>query len=99
MLTSLVKVHLFDDDHVKKYRRLGKDIEENRSRYMEYANKSLQWIRDEIEIANPYAIILLGAEVISSLLLFSQEEAMECITGQVIEKNRHNSRRRPQHQI
>ena len=85
-LTSLVKVHLFDDDHVKKYRRLGKDIKENRSRYMDYANKGLQWIRDEIEIANPYAIILLGAEVTSSLLLISQDEALECMTGKVIEK-------------
>ena len=85
-LTSLVKVYLFDDDHVKKYHRLGKEIKENRSKFKEYANLSLQWIRQEIEIANPIAIILLGPEVISSLLLISEEEAMECITGKVIEK-------------
>lgn len=85
-LTSLVKVYLFDDDHVKKYHRLGKEIKENRSRYKEYANLSLQWLRQEIEIANPIAIILLGPEVISSLLLMSEEEAMEAITGKVIEK-------------
>ena len=85
-LTNLVKVFLFDDDHVRKYHRLGKDIQENRSKFMEYANKSLNWIRQEIEIANPYAIILLGAEVISSLLLVSEEEAMRYMTGEVIEK-------------
>jgi uracil-DNA glycosylase len=85
-LTSLVKVFLFDEDHVKKYHRLGKEIKENRSKYMEYANKSLKWLRQEIEIANPYAIILLGAEVISSLLLVTEEEAMEYMTGEVIEK-------------
>lgn len=85
-LTSLIKVYLFDDDHVKKYHRLGKEIKENRSKFKEYANLSLQWIRQEIEIANPIAIILLGPEVISSLLLISEEEAMECITGKVIEK-------------
>jgi hypothetical protein len=85
-LTNLVKVHLFDDDHVKKYRRLGKEIKADRSRFMEYANKSISWIRQEIEIANPYAILLLGTEVISSLLLISEEEAQECITGKVIEK-------------
>jgi uracil-DNA glycosylase len=85
-LTSLVKVYLFDDDHVKKYHRLGKEIKENRSKFKEYANLSLQWIRQEIEIANPIAIILLGPEVISSLLLISEEEALECITGKVIEK-------------
>jgi len=85
-LTTLVKVFLFDDDHVKKYHRLGREIKENRSKYMEYANKSLQWIRQEIEIANPYAILLLGPEVISSILLVSQEEAAGYMTGKVVEK-------------
>ncbi|MEN8156157.1 MAG: uracil-DNA glycosylase family protein [Bacteroidota bacterium] len=85
-LTSLVKVFLFDDDHVKKYHRLGKEIKANRSEYMDYANKSLKWIRQEIEIANPYAIILLGEQVISSLLLISEKEAREQMTGKVIEK-------------
>ncbi len=85
-MTSLVKVFLFDEDHVKKYHRLGKEIRENRSRYMDYANRSLPWIRQEIEIANPKAIILLGPEVISSLLLVSEKEALDYITGEVIEK-------------
>jgi hypothetical protein len=85
-LTSLVKVFLFDDDHVKKYHRLGKDIKENRSHYMEYANLSLPWIRQEIEIANPKAIILMGPQVVASLLLCSEKEALEFITGKVVEK-------------
>jgi len=83
-LTTLVKVFLFDDDHVKKYHRLGKEIEANRALYSEYANKSLPWIRQEIEIANPKAIILLGPDVISSLLLVSEKEAMDFITGKVV---------------
>ncbi len=85
-LTSLLKVFLFDDDHVKKYHRLGKEIKENRSMYSEYALKSMPWIRQEIEIANPNAIILLGPEVISSILLISEKEAMDLITGEVVEK-------------
>lgn len=85
-LTNLVKVFLFDEDHVKKYHRLGKEIKENRSKYMDYANKSLPWIRQEIEIANPNIIFLLGAEVISSLLLVSEKEAMDYMTGEVVEK-------------
>lgn len=85
-LTSLVKVHLFDDDHVKKYHRLGKEIKENKSKYMDYALKSMPWIRQEIEIANPLAIILLGEQVISSLLLCSTEEALEYMNGKVVEK-------------
>ncbi|MFO7934054.1 MAG: uracil-DNA glycosylase family protein [Bacteroidales bacterium] len=86
-LTNLVKVFLFNEDQVKKYHRLGrKDVQENRSKFMEYANRSISWLRQEIEIANPYVIILLGAEVVSSLLLVSQEEAREYMTGEVIEK-------------
>jgi len=86
-LTNLVKVFLFDEDHVKKYHRLGKkDVHENRSKYMEYATRSIPWIRQEIEIANPYVIILLGAEVIASLLLVSPEEAKDYMTGEVVEK-------------
>ena len=85
-LTSLLKVFLFDDDHVKKYHRLGKEIKENRSQYHEYALKSMPWLRQEIEIANPKAIILLGPAVISSLLLISEEEAQDLITGEVVEK-------------
>jgi hypothetical protein len=85
-LTSLVKVFLFDGDHVKKYHRLGKEIKENRSKFMDYANKSIPWLRQEIEIANPYAIILMGEEVISSLLLVSEQEARDYMTGAVVEK-------------
>jgi uracil-DNA glycosylase len=85
-LTTLVKVYLFDEDHVKKYRRLGKEITANKLNYSEYANKSLQWIRDEIEIANPKAVILLGPEVVSTLLVISEDEAKELITGEVVEK-------------
>jgi hypothetical protein len=85
-LTSLVKVFLFDEDHVKKYHRLGKEIKENRTKYMDYANPSLKWIRQELEICNPQVIILMGTEVISSLLLVSEEEAMSYMTGEVVEK-------------
>ena len=85
-LTTLVKVFLFDEDHVKKFKRLGKTIKEHKSKYSDLALKSMPWIRDEIEIANPKAIILLGPEVISSMLLISIEEAKELITGEVVEK-------------
>jgi hypothetical protein len=85
-LTTLVKVFLFDEDTVKKYHRLGKDIKENKSKYSDYANKGLKWIRQEIEIANPYVIFLLGEQVISNILLISEEEAREQMTGKVVEK-------------
>ena len=37
-------------------------------------------------MANPKTIILLGPEVISSMLLISIEEAKELITGEVVAK-------------
>lgn len=87
-ITNLVKVFLFDQENVKRYNRLGKtNIKENRSQFMEYANRSLKWIRQELEIANPYAVILFGPEVISSLLLVSLDEAKEMMTGEVFEKD------------
>jgi uracil-DNA glycosylase len=46
----------------------------------------MPWLRHELEIANPRAIILLGPEVISSVLLCTEAEAMELITGKVVEK-------------
>ncbi|PID91682.1 MAG: hypothetical protein CSA96_06985 [Bacteroidetes bacterium] len=85
-LTSMVKVHLFDELQVKKYHRLGVEIQEQRSHFMEYANNSMKWIRDEIEIANPLAIVLMGAEVIANMLLVSLEEAQSFITGEIVEK-------------
>ena len=66
---------------------MGKDIKENQSKYADYANKSLKWLRHELEIANPYAILLLGEDVISSVLLVSEEEARDYMTGKVVEKD------------
>ena len=85
-LTNLVKVHLFEEDHVRKYHRLGKEIKAMDGKFQEYADRSMKWLRQELEIANPSSIILLGEQVISNLLLCSLEEASEMITGKVVEK-------------
>ncbi|MEZ5071809.1 MAG: uracil-DNA glycosylase family protein [Bacteroidales bacterium] len=85
-MTSLVKVYLFDELAVKKYHRLRKEVPEQRSKYMEYANLGMKWIRQEIEIANPQVIILMGPEVIASMLLVTPEEAKGFMTGEIVEK-------------
>jgi hypothetical protein len=67
-ITDLVKVFLFKQRHIDRYNRLSKTgMVENRSRFSEYALRSIAWLAKEIEIACPYAIILLGAngEIVS----------------------------------
>lgn len=86
-ITDLVKVFLFKEGHVKRYDKLGKtDIEENRSRFYEYATKSLPWLYQEIELCNPYVIILLGTEVTSVIFEVPESTAKSYLDGQVRQK-------------
>jgi uracil-DNA glycosylase len=86
-ITDLVKVFLFNEDHISKYTKLGKtDVEETRSRFMEFGKKSIAWLIEEIDIANPKVIILLGSEVIKSIFKVSEKEAREMMIGDMIQK-------------
>jgi uracil-DNA glycosylase len=81
-ITDLVKVFLFKEGHVKRYNDLGKsDIIENRSLFMKYSSKSNYWIEREIQICNPIAVILLGAEVTKSFFQLSNSESIDCLDG------------------
>ena len=87
-ITDLVKVFLFNKDHVSRYQKLGKtDVVENRSHFEEYGRKSMKWLKEEIDIANPKLIILLGTEVIRSVLNISENEARKLLTGDVIQRD------------
>jgi len=86
-VTDLVKVFLFKEGHVKRYIKLGKkDIQENRSKFLEYARKSLKRLESEIEICNPYNIILLGLEVTKVIFDLSDSKAKEYLDGNVYTK-------------
>lgn len=86
-ITDLVKVFLFKEGHVNRYIKLGKkDIQENRSKFLEYANKSLARLETEIEICNPYVIILLGLEVTKVIFDLSDNKAKEYLNGNVYKK-------------
>ena len=77
-ITDLVKVFLFKDGHVNRYKRLNKNnIEENRTKFDKYAQRSISWLEEEIEIANPKLIILLGLEVTKNIFQVSNEVAKE----------------------
>jgi len=82
-ITDLVKVFLFNEEHVKTYQKLGiADIKENRSMFIEYGKRSLDWLKEEIDMANPAVILLLGSEVIRSIFNVSETEAREMIMGE-----------------
>ena len=81
-ITDLVKIFLFKQGHIDRYNKLGKqNIQENRSLFKEYAEKSAPWLVREIKLADPRVIILLGAEVVSVLFGISEETAKEKMNG------------------
>ncbi len=86
-ITDLVKVFLFKEGHVKKYQALGKfDIKPNRKDFKKYAELSLKWLYEEIELCNPCVIILLGIEVTSAVLKLEPDAAKEALSGISISK-------------
>ena len=64
-ITDLVKVFLFKQGHVDRYRRLGAQVPAGyaRERFFEIGVRSLTWIEREIACARPRLVITLGAEV------------------------------------
>lgn len=86
-ITDLVKVFLFKAGHIERYKKLNKtDLDENRSKFDEYAQKSIRWLEKEIEIANPNLIILLGIEVTKNIFNISEDRARGYLNGEKIIK-------------
>ncbi len=83
-ITDLVKVFLFKQGHIDRYNKLGKtDLTENRSKFLEYAKKSINRLKKEIELANPIAIILLGIEVTKTIFEISEIKAKSYLDGEI----------------
>lgn len=86
-ITNLVKVFLFKEGHIERYKKLGKsDVNENRSKYKNFAKQSLIWLEREIELCNPLIIILLGAEVTESFWNISASKSTEYLDGMIRNK-------------
>jgi uracil-DNA glycosylase len=64
-ITNLVRVFLFKEGHLAKYRRLGCPWpeRETRSQFEEFAQQGLHWLRQELALARPRLVLSLGAEV------------------------------------
>lgn len=82
-LTNLVKVFLFKQGHVNRYQKLGRVIQETRSKYKEYADKSHYWLAQEIKLAKPQVVFMLGAEVTSSLFKISINKSKTLMDGNI----------------
>jgi hypothetical protein len=82
-LTYLVRVFLFDDSHVRQYRRLGCNWPEweTRSRFEALARQSLPWLAQELALARPKLVITLGANVAGILQAVNGAEARAGLLG------------------
>lgn len=81
-ITDLVKLFLFKDGHIDRYKKHGKTgMTENRSKFMDYAAISMRWLEKEIKICNPNIIILLGLEVTKVFFSLKDSESKEYLDG------------------
>lgn len=82
-LTYLVKVFLFRDEHLAKYRRLGCAWPEweTRSHFETLARQSLDWLEEELILAQPKLVITLGAEVAGVLQQVPGIEIKDALLG------------------
>jgi uracil-DNA glycosylase len=75
-ITDLVKVFLFKEGHINKYHELQfTQCKETRSEFSTLAKASLSFLYEEIELAKPKIILLLGEEVTSVVLQKNRCEA------------------------
>lgn len=80
-LTYLVKVFLFKDEHLAKYRRLNCAWPEGEtySHFRVLARQSLDWLTEELALIRPRLVITLGrevAEVLQAVPGFSPEDLL-----------------------
>ena len=75
-ITDVVKVFLFKPGHIEKYKALGFPLPSGlREDFKNYAEEGMPWLEEEIRIANPKVILLLGAEVTGVVLNVSDQKA------------------------
>ena len=67
--TYLVRLFLFTDEHLARYRRLGCPWPEweTHSRFETLARPGLAWLEEELALVQPRLVITLGAEVAAAL--------------------------------
>lgn len=85
-LTSLIKIYLFSSKDVAKYNSLGNfKVAPDEFNFKEYGKKSISWIQQEVNLASPELIILVGLETISLFYDVSPTKAKHLIDGELKE--------------
>ena len=77
-ITDLVKVFLFKEGHVSKYNQLNCfEVIANRTDFVKLASldSNLKYFEEEVELAKPKAILLLGEEVTSVVMNVTRSKA------------------------
>jgi uracil-DNA glycosylase len=84
--TTLVKIFLFDAKDVAKYNALGnyKAVPDD-MHYTAYAEKSLEWIQQEVLLAKPKLIVLTGLQVCGYFFETSPTKAKHYVDGEIYE--------------
>ncbi|HEX9922990.1 MAG TPA: uracil-DNA glycosylase family protein [Anaerolineae bacterium] len=85
-LTYLVRVFLFKDEHLARYRRLGCPWPEREtySQFEALARESLPWLEEELALARPRLVITLGTEVAEVLQAVPGLAVNESLLGGVL---------------
>ena len=85
-VTTLIKIYLFSSKDVVKYNKLGSyKAAPDEFNFKEYGLKSMPWIQQEINIAGPELLILVGLETISLFYDLSPTKAKHLIDGELKE--------------
>ena len=83
-ITDLVRVFLFKQGQIEKYRRLDCPwpSRETRSQFKDFADKGLSWLQEELSLASPKIVVTLGSEVAGILRgITGQERCNELLSG------------------
>ena len=85
-LTTLIKIYLFSSKDVAKYNSLGNfKVAPDEFNFKEYGTKSVPWIQQEVNLANPELVVLVGLETISLFYDVSPTKAKHLIDGELKE--------------
>lgn len=86
-ITDLVKVFLFKPGHIRKYETLGFELPlVFRNDFMKYAKLSQTFLYEELSLAKPKLVFLLGSEVIQAVLNVTDNKAKQLLQLKPITK-------------
>lgn len=82
-ITDLVRVFLFKQGHIDKYRRLGCEWppRQTRRQFEVYAERGIEWLVEELAIAGPRIVITLGSEVAGLLQGVKGQKGRNALLG------------------